>query len=220
MSEESGGGAVAPAATTSPAAVTPPVASAPKPATPQPGDEEQPWFKERLSRAEQQAREKLLTELGVKDPEKAKAAILAAAKAEEDAKTTGEKLGTATKRVEELEAEAAELRGTVATVAAGRLAALTEDQRKAVVDLAGDDASAQIIAINALEPTWAAASTPKPAATTAKKPATTAPTPNAPPTETTSPPDHKAIHAQLKKTNPHAAAVYLNAHHSQIYPRA
>jgi hypothetical protein len=222
MPDDTGSGAVAPAATvgTAPAVVTPP-ASTTQVATPQPADENQPWFKERLSRAEKQARDGLLAELGVSDPAKAKAAIEAAAKAEEANKTAEQKRVEAEQKATALEQENTELRGAVQTVAASKMAALTEAQREAVIVLAGDDPHAQVIAIDAMTPTWSAKPAEKAAATTEKpKAASTAPAQTAPTATTTSPPDRKAEYTRLKASNPHAAAVYLNHYSSEIYPRA
>lgn len=213
MSEEAGSGAVAPVAPVTTPTVQPQVTA---------DDQNPTWLPDRLKRAEEQARTKLLADLGVTDPEKAKAAIAAAAKAEEEKKSHGEKLGEATTKLSALEQENAELRGAVALIAEQRLAALTEEQRAAVTELAGDDAHAQLVALKALEPTWKP-KTPAPAATATPPPApqNTAPPPNAPGgAQPVSPPNHKATYEQLKKNNPHAAAAYFNKYGDEIYPRA
>lgn len=215
-------------------AVVPPAAPPIPPGlstTPQPGDESQPWFKERLARAEEQARQAVLKELGIKDSAKAKEILTAAEKAAEEAKSTGEKLGETATRLKELEERESNHLATFKVIATERMASLTEAQRKAVIDAAGeDDFETQILIINAFAPTWAVAApsaTGSAGATGATgatasptPPATgTAPPPNAPPPNGgVSPPDRKAEYAALKVKNPHAAQLYLNKHHAEIYP--
>jgi hypothetical protein len=212
-------GTATPAPTTNTtAANAPPPIPAGLSATPQPPDESQPWFKERLERAAAQEREKLLAEIGAKDPKAAKAAVEAANKAAEEAKTVTDKLTDATKAQARAESEAERLRKISQEWAARQMLGLTEEQRKAVTDLAGDDASEQLRAITALAPTWAKAATQTQALPAT--PATgTAPPPHAPEGgPSTSPPNHQQVHAALLKTNPIAAAEYAIAHVRDVFP--
>jgi len=219
-----------------PAAVTPPVATpaaAPPAVTPQPADENQPWFKERLARAEEQARAKVLSDLGITDPAKGKAAIEAAKKAEEDAKSQGQKLGETSKELESARAELARHQAATKEYAARMMLPLTDANRAAVkagITAAGgnpEDPATQIAMIGALQASWTTA----PAVTTQAAPPTTtaaqptppasgtAPPPNAPPASvTTSQPNHKEVHAALQKTNPFAAAEYAMAHVREVFP--
>ncbi len=204
-----------------PPVVTPPVA------TPQPGDENTPWFKERLARAEEQARNSLLADLGVEDREKAKAAIAKAKAAEDEQKTSAQKLGETSKSLDALKTEKEGLETVVKDHAARQMATLTDAQQAAVKAIAADNAAAQLRAIDALKPTWTTTPvvpvvTPPvapPVAPPVVPPGGTAPAPTAPPQNgSISPVDHKAEYAKLKASNPHAASLYLNRHHSHIYP--
>jgi hypothetical protein len=198
--------APAPAPPPAPPAAAPPAAAPAKsddPASP-------PWLPERLARAEEQARAKVLSELGVDDPKKAKDAIAAAKKAEDDAKSTAEKLGEATKDAKRAQGEAERLRAITTEYAARMMVGLTDAQRDAVKKIAGEDPGAQLQAITALAPTWAAA-IPAPAAAppVAAPPASTAPPPNAPPPAAPgAPPDHRQVYTALEAKNPFAAAAY------------
>lgn len=225
MSEPQGAPAPTnPPVTPPPTAVAPPAAPS---AVPQPGDESQPWFKERLEREQRLAREALLKDLGVDDPEKAKKAIADAKKAEEEAKSQGQKLGETAKTLESEKAERERLSKVVTDHAGRQIATLTEAQQAAVRAIAPDtDPAAQLRAIDALKPTWVTAAPPPAGATGAAPPpqptppaAGTAPPPNAPPPNgSVSPPDRKAEYLALKAKNPHAAAVFLNKHADAIYP--
>jgi len=212
-------GAPAPVVVTPPA--TPPAPPTPPPATvPQPPDESQPWFQERLSRAKSQEREALLAELGVKDPKVAKAAIDAAKKAEDDAKSVTDKLTETTSKLTRSETEAERLRSITTEWATRQMMALSAEQQTAVKAIAGEDAAAQLKAITALTPTWAAATPPAPVPPAKPVPPAsgTAPPPTAPPGTTVSEPNHAEVHAALLKTNPFAAADYAMAHLREVFP--
>lgn len=194
-----------------------------------------PWLKPRLERerASTKAAERaaLLAEIGVADPAAAKAAV-AEAKAAADAKKSAEERALeASQRLTEAQAKLAERDGTIATIAAERMAALTDAQREAVTKVAGIDPGKQINTIAALTPTWSAKpATAKTAAelkaeedaakAAAAAAATTAAGKTAPGQTVVSQPDHKAEYKRLKASNPVQAAAYLNKHSDQIYPRA
>ncbi len=219
---EGGTPPVAPSApATPPAAATPPQASPAAP-VPQPTDENQPWFKERLARAEEQAREKLLADLGVKDTSKAKAAIEAAKKAEEDAKSVTDKLTDTTSKLSRTETELEQERAINKEWATRQMMALTPEQQAAVKAIAGDNHAKQLQAITALAPTWATQTNTPTATQPLGQPPTpasgTAPPPTAPPGTVVSPANHKEVHAALQKQNPFAAAEYAMAHLREVFP--
>jgi len=216
---------ITPAGTGAPAAGQPPAPPVPQvPAAPAAPavDQNPPWLAGRL----QEARERLLKELGAADLDAAKNAIKAAQAAAEADKTAQQKLGEATRTIETEKARAERYEGIIKERAAAELANLKPEQQAAVRAIAPDaDPAAQLRAITALTPTWAAAGAPAPAApsTPAAPPPATPPTGTAPPrdappgTNGASPPDHKAIHAELAKTNPILAARYADQHSAQIY---
>lgn len=195
------------------------------------------WLPGRLEQARRQERESILAELGVADPAKAKAFVQAGIKAEEDAKTAGQKLGETSTALQAANAELARHREVTKNHAERQLSGLTAEQQAAVKRLAGDDPARQLDAIDALKPTWGSATPAAPpapaapaaappadppaAATPAKPPATTAPPVSAapPPGPQTSQPDHKAVYRDLQKSNPVHAAAYLNVHRNAIYPQ-
>lgn len=212
MSDQQSAAGQAPAATSTsaqPAAPPAPVAAPSAPAS----NEDPHWLKPRL----EQAKASVLRELGVDDVEAAKKA-LADAKAKADAeKTAAEKAAEYKAKLDTEAAEKARLAATVAEHAARMLMGLTAEQQKAVKDIAGDDAAAQLRAIGALQPTWAAqratqAAEAAAAAPAAVAPATTSPAPSAPNGAVTSPPDHRAIYVELRRSNPFAAAAYAEQH--------
>lgn len=222
-----------PVATPAPAATPPVVPPAAPPVVAAPAapvvDENPPWLKGRL----EQARAGALADLGITDPAKAKEAIAAAKKAEDDAKSAAEKLGEANKALEAEKARAGSYEAVIKERAASELGTLTADQQIAVRKIAPDtNPAAQLSAITALAPTWktvAAAVVPAavpgtaPAAATSPavaQPANTAPAGGSPPPAAGSPPDHKAEYQRLKAVNHIAAGAYMLEHANKIYPPA
>ena len=220
--------------TTNPAAPTPPAAPAapaapapPPPSAGAPPAEEPPWFKPRLEQARRSAEQGLLQRLGFASEAEAKTAREAATAAANANKTAEQRAAEQAAELASAKARAERAEAANVARAARELAALTPERRAAVEALAGSDATAQLATLDALLPTWAV-QTATPAATAATTTtATTAPTATTSPPATapggapnTSPTDHKARYAELKRTNPGAAAVYLNAHEHEIYPRA
>lgn len=201
-----------------PPAPPPPAASS----TPQPADENQPWFKERLERARRDA----LADVGITDPDKAKKILADAAKAEEERKSQGEKLGETSKELERLRAENARKDEAIKTQVTAEMAALTPEHQAVIRELAPDtDPTAQLRHIAILRKTWGsptAASTPgAPPPPPVTPPANTSGPPAAPPPAAPeSPPDHSAVYAELNKTNPFAAANYAQAHPEAYAKRA
>lgn len=219
-----------------------PVAAAPvvAPAPDAPPQTDPAWLNPRLEQAKRAAQAALLAELGVEDPAAAKALLAAAKAAEEAQKTELQKARDEAAALKPKAARAAQLEQTIKSRADIELAGLTEAQRAAVTAVAGDDSAKVLSTIDALKPTWVSAA-PAPVATPAPAPAAqpappaaappaapaipappanTSPAPTAPTSGNVSPPDRKAEYQALKVKNPIAAAAYLNAYASEIYPRA
>lgn len=217
-----GNGAPAPVATVPPAVAPPPPVAAPVAAPPAQGEPD--WLPDRLKRAEETARQKVFADLGVTDPAKAKELLAAAAKAEADARSVGEKLGAATTQLQTVQTELERQKAITTEHASRMMMALTAEQQSAVKAIAGEDAATQLRTITALTPTWAAAGTPAGGAPPPPKAPVTPPTGTAPPVGGApppappgSPPDHAAIHAELLKTNPFAAARYGLEHADEVF---
>lgn len=165
------------------------------------------WLAARLERE----RVQVLKSLGVDSVDDAKKAI-ADLKAKQDLEKSAEQRALeATQRIAAIEAEKASMASALGAHAKTQLSALSESQRAAVLSIAGDDAAKQLQAIAALATTWAAPSA-APAAAPAAAVVDTAPANSAPQQLITSPPDHKAVYAELKKSNPVVAARYAMAH--------
>jgi len=215
-----------PAATAAPAVAAPtvsptPAASAPTPAAPAAQPDTLTLTTTQLNERLERGRATLLKDLGVADIDKAKAAIAAAAKAEQDAKSIADRLADESKQRAKFESQAERQQKVIQEFAARQMIGLTAEQQEAVKAIAGDDPAAQLHAITALTPTWAkptAATT----ATTTPQPTTppngTAPAPSAPAPTNISPTDHKAVHAALLKANPFAAAQYAIEHVREVFP--
>lgn len=182
----------------------------------------------RLERARMNERAALLKELGVEDPEKAKAAI-AAAKAAEDAKKTAEERAAELRaKYESATTEAQRKDELIKEHASRMLMALTPEQQKVITDFAGDNPAEQLRAIHHFAPTWAKSENAQPQASQtppkqetppAAPPAQTAPAPTAPAGTTPhSPPDPRATYMALRSKNPFAAAAYGLANR-QAYDR-
>lgn len=187
-------------------------AAAPPAATPPAGDPENPqWLGARLERE----RAKLLKDLGLENLEEGKKAIGELNAKREAEKTAVQKATELDASLKQTKAEKEAMAEALGGYAKTQLAALTEAQRKAVTDIAGDDATKQLKAIEALSPTWKAPAAPvTDTKATDAKPTDTALPANAPKDaggDNKSPPDPKAIHAELKKTNPFIAARYAQA---------
>lgn len=232
---------VAPAASPLTSPVAPPPAAAtpqaqPAQVPPQQAAPEQPKphvpasalpddaLKARLDQAKATGQTELLKGLGVASVDELKAAIEAKRVAEEAKRSDAEKLALRDKELEQLRQQVATQEQVNAQLWDAQAAALTPAQVKAVTDLAGDNPSARLRALNTLLPTWATAQPASPAAPAAAAPvpqpapaANTSPTPAAPtPAGTITPTDHTAVWKGLKQANPVAAARYLVAHQADI----
>jgi hypothetical protein len=201
--------AAVPTITVDPSTAKPP---APAPASPQTGKagEKPEWLDGRLAEATASGQAKALKALGFESAEDAKTALAELAAIREAKKTDAQKAADLETSLKATKAEKDAAMAALGEYAKGQLAALTEVQRNAVAAVAGDDPAKQLSTIKALTPTWASAAAP--AATAAAPAATvkdTAPAASAPKDgNVVSPADPKAIHAELKKTNPVLAARY------------
>lgn len=155
-----------------------------------------------------------MKELGVTSIDDVKSAI-GAAKAASDAKVSdAEKVATARAALEFAQTENQKLSGTVKEYADSAMAGLSDDQRAAVTEAAGDDPAAQLKTIKAFQKTWAAKA-PEAGSANGKPAIQDTLSGRLPPKENGnngSAPDPKAVHAELVKTNPYFAARYASAH--------
>lgn len=176
-------------------------APAPKPAATSP--EDPAWAGQRLERE----RNKILKDLGVGSFEDAKKAVDAAKAADEAKKSAAEKAAELELTLKSTKAEAQALAEALGAYAKAQMGALTEAQRNAVAVVAGDDPAKQLKTIEALRSTWASAAAPAaPAAPPPVRDTATAPAAPKEGAAPSTPPDAKAIHEELKKTNPVLAA--------------
>lgn len=242
---QAGQGTTASTTTPGTAPAAPPAAPPPAPAQPQaqpPAAPEPPappaadpnadpgWLGDRLKRAELAG----LKAAGFNSLDEAKAAQAAQAAQADANKTAEQKAADANAEVAKHQAENERLGKTVTDHATRQLATLTDDQRKAVTTIAGDDAARQLDTIDALSPTWAAklppapdpkvaepttAAAPAPAVPPAPPPpapANSVPTGGPPPAPPTGQENHLAVYEDLQSKNPIRAAGYYIAHRESI----
>lgn len=197
-----------------------------------------PWVTKRLEQAKRSgakdaeiaARKALLEEMGFADLDVAKKLATEEKKRAEAQKSLEQRVAERDEALKSKDSRNKELEDSVKVFADERLSTLSESQRKAVVDLAGDDPAKQLKTIAALQPTWTAVVPPTIAPIVAVPPATTpipvappkpanatAPAPNAPaPAGTTEVQNHYETHEWLKVNRPFAASTYYQVHYSEI----
>ncbi len=178
--------------------------AAPPPAQAGEPNEKPSWLDARLERE----RKQVLKDLGIDSLDAGKSAIAAAKEAAEAKKTDAQKAADSAKALESTSSELARAKAAVSEYAKTLMTGLTDAQKAAVNEVAGEDAALQIKTVNALRPTWA--SMPAPAAAVVQNTLPAKGTPSDSGTATSAP-DPKAIHAELKKTNPYFAARYAVA---------
>lgn len=205
-------------------------------------DHDPPWLAKRLEQAkrvgakdvEANARKALLEELGG-DPDSIKKLLAEEKKRAEERKTLEQRVAERDAELKGKDDRNRELEESVKSYAEGQLAGLTEQQKAAVIAVAGNDPPKQLKAIEALRPTWAIvapshASTASvdttangspnqtPTVSTSAKPANaTAPPPNAPPPAgMTVVQNHLETYEQLLKNQPFVASDYYRAHYAEI----
>lgn len=172
-------------------------AQTPAPAPEQPRDPN--WLPARLERE----RKAILKELGVEDIKDAKTALDELKKRQDSERTEYERLKLENDALKATAAKAAEYQAALKLRAESELAALSDEQREALLSLTGDDPAKQITAIEKMRAVFL-----KPAAT-APTPATTATSAPAPkPADTAPAKSHLAEYERLKTINPMVAASY------------
>ena len=178
------------------------------------------WVNDRIAQAKRSAEADVLKALGVSDVESAKTAIAAANAKAESEKTAEQRAADLTAKLEQEKAVNAQQGAQMAEWAARQMIGLTEEQKTAVLAIAGNDAGKQLSTIAALQPTWAAQAAP---ATTQAAPAVHAAPNTAPgrtaPADTSpgSPPNNRAMYDEAKKTNPFVAAEIGLRHGGEVY---
>lgn len=181
------------------------------------------WLSGRITQAKKNAEADMLKALGVSNVSEAQAAI-AAAKATADANKTAEQRAADLKlELEQQKVTSSAQSKVITEYAARQMIVLTEEQKAAVLAIAGEDAGKQLQTIAALQPTWSKNESAQAAAQQAGQPAgqvapqNSAPGRAAPSGATGSPPDQKAVYAETKKTNPFAAANHGLRHSDEVY---
>lgn len=209
-----------------------------------------PWLPERLARerksaakdAEIAARKSLLEEMGFADIDVAKKLAAEEKKRAEAQKSLETKLAERDTKLSTAEARLNELNLSVKGFADEQVQTLSESQRKAVLELAGNDPAKQLKAIATLRPTWgnslsdrnqtttqtsanaSSSTTNQTTQTSAGKPApATAPGATAPPAGGGPPvvPNHLEMYEMLNNQSspdykPFAASKLLLAHSKEI----
>ncbi len=224
---------------TTTSAIVPPSAA---PVLPDPNkepDNDPPWLAKRLERAEKSGEKKaadaakkaILAELGIEDSDAVKKLLADEKKRADEKKSLEQRLAERDSAEAKRQAELSEYREATKVLAGEQLAALSEEQKTAVLALAGDDPAKQIKTIAALRPTWKSAApsaviddgkrgaapsatsqqqTAPPPTTPFPKPADTAPPAGAPPPAgSTVTSNHLATYEHLRKVAPISAALYF-----------
>jgi len=111
-------------------------------------------LKPRLERERAAERAALFKELGVADEKELKAITAEVKERREKDKTAETKAAEANQKLTEAERRLQSHEETIKVYRDNEMKGLTEVQKKAVTDLAGDDAAAQLRAIAVLRPTW------------------------------------------------------------------
>lgn len=170
------------------------------------------WLPARL----EQVRRSVLKELGVENLDSAKAAMAQVIAQQEAQKSAEQKAIEAGAKLEAMTSKVAAYEAALKVHADSRLSALSEEQRRAVNAVAGDDPASQIKTIDLLSPTWSK----KPdAITPAAKLEDTAPGKKQPDGALVTPPSARATWEALKTTNPIFADRYLLANQSEIFAK-
>jgi len=183
----------------------PPVVVPPAP-TP---EGEQPWLKARLEQAERSTERKLLESLGVTDLASASKAIQAAKAAEEAGKSAEQRAAELAASLQSTQQTAQQQAAVLQQHAAQMMAVLSPEQQAAIKDVAGEDPTAQLKAINAFGKTWGTQAPPQTL--------NTAPPRNMPAPGDQSPADHHATFKTLQSQNPFAAAAYARQHGDEVF---
>jgi hypothetical protein len=202
---------ITPAAPVVNAQQTPQVPAPASAKTEPPAEEKPSWLDARLERE----RRSVLKELGIESLDEAKKTLTEAAAKKEAEKSDAQKRGELEKDLASERKRMSEVVEALNAHATAQLKTLSDAQRAAVTLVAGDDPAKQLKTIEALRPTWAGAPAAPAASGAAEAVRNTATAPAGPKDDggaNVSPPDHKAIHAELMKTNPIFASRYALEH--------
>lgn len=173
------------------------------------------WLPARLARHEKT----LVKGLGVDSADEARALIDEARKLKAEKLSGEEKMRAEIDALKPWETRARSLEVVVKSRAEYELAALSQQQRDAVLRIAGDDYGKQLDMVATLRPTWTQGAPPTQEAVKAvAAPATTIATVSAPEATPSHTENHKATWEALKKENPFHAAAYLSQYQRQIFP--
>jgi hypothetical protein len=195
-----------------PAPVAADTATATAPVAPAKADDKNPaWLPERIEQAKRSAMAETLKALGVADVESAKVAIAKARELEEASKSEIQKLADRLASVEPQATRARDLEERLSRFADAELSKLSENQRAAVMRIAGDDKARALDTIEALRPTWSSQSQSAPSAPL-PAPASTAQQAPPTPAKPSNGIDHRATYEALKAQNPVMAAAYRQQH--------
>jgi hypothetical protein len=178
----------APAAQPTPAATAAPVVPPATPIAPQApattksvdGDAVQKRIEAAAEQAAAKARSELLSSLGAKDLDEARAALKRHQDAEEAQKSEVQRLVEAKTRLEAEAKTGLAYRDRLAAMVASQFAELSPEQKTAVEKLAGNDPLRVADALDVLRPTWAQPAAPPAAAAQGQQPATPVAPPQAP----------------------------------------
>lgn len=121
------------------------------------------WLAKRLDRerknaskdSEEKARAKLMADLGIDDLEVVKKLAADKKRRDDEQKSLEQRVAERDRDLASREAELKSYREATKVLADEQLASLSEEQRNAVVGLAGEDPAKQLKAIATLRPTWA-----------------------------------------------------------------
>lgn len=158
-----------------------------------------------IAKARIDAQKALLAQLGVQDVSEVESALKLLKEKQDAEKTETEKLREQASRAAVLEQQTRTQAEALKAYAESSMAALSESQKKAVLDIAGADPVAQLRAVSALRGTW---SQPAVSQTNAAAPANTLPSTAAPPPASVGSPNHLQAWRELQKKNPIVAASY------------
>jgi len=166
------------------------------------------WLPDRLERE----RRKILRELGADNVSDVKTALSELKDRRSQELTQLERLQARNAELESAATQRDSLAEMVENQAHGAMARLNEEQRAAVLAVAGEDPQKRLAAIAALKPTWAKNETAMVPA-----PVTTAPTEPAPTASSAAPvSNHLATYQNLQRSNPVMAAQYQLLHWKSI----
>lgn len=184
-------------------------------------------FNERLASAKAAERRALLDEFGITDPNEIKTLLEQKRQREDEQKTLEQRLAERDAALLTAQQQSQTYLDAIKQRAELEMGLLTDSQRKAVVDVAGEDHTARLRTIDALWPTWntqqqtpaqaSSQATQQPAEAQPATPVQTAPAPSAPsPSAAAGEIDHRARYQELER-NPFVKARYGAKYARDVY---